>query len=396
MMRLPDTRRRRRRRRRSLALQAAAASAAAAVVVVVVVVAVFSAATTTLVVAAAAWSSSPSVSFLVSSAALGSSTTTSRSRQPARRIGQSSRRYRFGQQQRQQQQQQQQQQQRRCRRFPVGSTSSSVIGGPLVTLSAAEAETETAAAAAAADSPTDVDDASDMSHGSPGIRVSATHRPDGLLTREPVCEYHEITVEPLTTTTTTSTTTLKKEEDAATTATTTATNLPPQQVISTRDLTPTLQQLIRHSQLQDGTLTVISRHTTTSIVLNEHEIRLARDVAAHLLKLAPIDERSANPLRHVGTRYLHNDIGLRPDSPEEFQRCLDNGYDVSDPDVLEQWRAQEPINAHSHLLSMLLGSSESIPIVNGTMTIGQWQSVLLVDLDGPRTRTVGVHLMGYK
>jgi secondary thiamine-phosphate synthase enzyme len=114
------------------------------------------------------------------------------------------------------------------------------------------------------------------------------------------------------------------------------------------------------------------------------------------LKLAPIDERSANPLRHVGTRYLHNDIDLRPDSPEEFQRCLDNGYDVTDPDVLEQWRAQEPINAHSHLLSMLLGSSESIPVVNGTMTIGQWQSVLLVDLDGPRTRTVGVHLMGYK
>jgi thiamine phosphate synthase YjbQ (UPF0047 family) len=232
-----------------------------------------------------------------------------------------------------------------------------------------------------------------MSHGSPGIRVSATHLPSDLHRKVPVCEYHEITVEPMTTTSTAAALTKDEEEDAATT---TATTMPPQQAISTRDLTPTLKQLVRRSGIQDGTLTVISRHTTTSIVINEHEIRLARDVAAHLLKLAPIDERSANPLRHVGTRYLHNDIDLRPDSPEEFQRCLDNGYDVTDPDILHEWRNQEPINAHSHLLAMLLGSSESIPIVNGTMTIGQWQSVLLVDLDGPRTRTVGVHLMGYK
>jgi secondary thiamine-phosphate synthase enzyme len=62
---------------------------------------------------------------------------------------------------------------------------------------------------------------------------------------------------------------------------------------------------------------------------------------------------------------------------------------------LQRWRDQEPINAHSHLLSMLVGSSESIPVVDGTMVIGQWQSVMLVDLDGPRDRTVGIQLMGY-
>jgi thiamine phosphate synthase YjbQ (UPF0047 family) len=47
------------------------------------------------------------------------------------------------------------------------------------------------------------------------------------------------------------------------------------------------------------------------------------------------------------------------------------------------------------LISMMLGSSESIPIVDGKMVIGQWQSVLLVDLDGPRTRTVGIQIMGF-
>lgn len=217
--------------------------------------------------------------------------------------------------------------------------------------------------------------------GSTGIiRVTATHRPSDLQKREPVCEYHEISVSPTTTPSTASN----------------PIEVLPQQVISTRDVTPTLKQLIRQSGIQYGTLTVLSRHTTTSIVINEHECRLAQDVTNHLLTLAPIDERSSHPLRQKGTRYLHNDIDQRPDSPEEFQRCLENGYDVRNPEVLQQWRDQEPINAHSHLLSMLLGSSESIPIVNGTMAIGQWQSVLLVDLDGPRTRTVGVNLMGYR
>jgi thiamine phosphate synthase YjbQ (UPF0047 family) len=221
------------------------------------------------------------------------------------------------------------------------------------------------------------------------IRVTATHRPSHLRERQPVCEYHEISVSPPppATTTTTPLTEPKPEQQQGAT---------PQQVISTRDLTPTLKKLILQSGISHGTLTVLSRHTTTSIVINEHESRLAQDVAKHLLHLAPIDERSAHPLRREGVRYLHNDIDQRPDSAEEFQRCLDNGYDVRDPDILQQWRDQEPINAHSHLLSMLLGSSESIPIVNGTLVIGQWQSVLLVDLDGPRTRTVGVNLVGYR
>ena len=77
-----------------------------------------------------------------------------------------------------------------------------------------------------------------------------------------------------------------------------------------------------------------------------------------------------------------------------------NGVETMDANIddeteLQKWRDQEPINAHSHLLSMLVGSSESIPVVDGNMVIGQWQSVLLVDLDGPRDRTVGIQFLGY-
>ena len=60
----------------------------------------------------------------------------------------------------------------------------------------------------------------------------------------------------------------------------------------------------------------------------------------------------------------------------------------------DAWRAQEPENCHSHLLSMLLGNSETIPVVDGELMLGTWQSVMLVELDGPRTRTVGVHVAG--
>jgi thiamine phosphate synthase YjbQ (UPF0047 family) len=121
-------------------------------------------------------------------------------------------------------------------------------------------------------------------------------------------------------------------------------------------------------------------------------------MAHFFLRIAPPDERSeaAVAVNNKGVRYLHNDINQRPESEEEAARCRQNGWDIDNPEILEAWRDQEPINAHSHLISMMLGSSESIPVVNGAMVIGQWQSILLVDLDGPRDRTVGVQLMGYQ
>jgi thiamine phosphate synthase YjbQ (UPF0047 family) len=171
---------------------------------------------------------------------------------------------------------------------------------------------------------------------------------------------------------------------------------PPRQAISVEDLTPTLLGLLEESKMQHGTITVISRHTTTAITINERESRLAQDMADYFMELAPPDERSSSAAAKANVSYKHNDINQRPESESEWQRCLDNGWDISKPDILQAWRDQEPINAHSHLLSMILGSSESIPVVNGKMVLGQWQSVLLVDLDGPRDRTVGIQFIGFQ
>ena len=161
------------------------------------------------------------------------------------------------------------------------------------------------------------------------------------------------------------------------------------------DLMPYIRSELAVSGLREGSVNVISRHTTTSITINEWESRLAEDLKAWLLRLAPPDDRSFIGAEGGGVSYLHNDIDARPDSDDERQRCLENGWDVNDADELQRWRDQEPINAHSHLASMLLGSSETVPVTGGELVLGQWQSVMLVDLDGPRERTVGIQCLGY-
>lgn len=186
----------------------------------------------------------------------------------------------------------------------------------------------------------------------------------------PICEYHQVSIP-------------SSQEG------------PPRQAISVEDLTPTLLKMLKESGMKQGVVNVISRHTTTAITINERESRLAKDMEDYFLKLAPPDERSFTESRKDGVRYYHNDIDQRPDSEEEAQRCRDNGWDIDDPERLQAWRDQEPINAHSHLLCITLGNSETIPVVDGEMVIGQWQSVLLVDLDGPRDRTVGFQFLGY-
>ena len=138
------------------------------------------------------------------------------------------------------------------------------------------------------------------------------------------------------------------------------------------DISADIRRIVKESGITEGTVTVLSRHTTTSITINEMEGRLVDDSRQFLLKLAPSDYP-----------YLHNDLHLRKGPP---------GWPGGD----EAWRQQEPVNAHSHLLNMLLGSSESIPVHKGEIQIGKWQSVILVELDGPRDRSVSVSVHGIK
>ena len=142
--------------------------------------------------------------------------------------------------------------------------------------------------------------------------------------------------------------------------------------VSLHDITDDVRSAVSSAGIKNGTVTVLSRHTTTAVTINEAEPRLMDDVRVFLRKLAPPDDF-----------YLHNDLHVR-EAPLDW------------PGGPDAWRAQEPENCHSHLLSMLLGNSETIPVVDGELMLGTWQSVMLVELDGPRTRTVGVHVAGVK
>ena len=48
-------------------------------------------------------------------------------------------------------------------------------------------------------------------------------------------------------------------------------------------------------------------------------------------------------------------------------------------------------NAEAHLLSALLSPSIILPVKNGRLELGTWQSIMLVELDGPRKRKVIVN-----
>lgn len=126
------------------------------------------------------------------------------------------------------------------------------------------------------------------------------------------------------------------------------------------DITAELQALVERAGLGDGLLVAAGQHTTTALVVNENEERLLADIERFFLELVPAD----GP-------WLHNDLHLRPDVA---------------PD--------EPRNAHSHLIALLLGNHLSLPVVAGRLGLGRYQAVLLVELDGPRQREVLVQLWG--
>jgi secondary thiamine-phosphate synthase enzyme len=125
------------------------------------------------------------------------------------------------------------------------------------------------------------------------------------------------------------------------------------------NLTPHIQTWLKMEAIQQGQVTIIGQHTTTALIVNEAEERLWQDIRIFLQRLAPESDR-----------YLHNDLHLR-DVP-----------------------ANEPINAHAHLMAMLLDTSVVLPIIEGQLGLGTYQSVLMLELDGPRTRKVLCHGFG--
>ncbi len=126
-----------------------------------------------------------------------------------------------------------------------------------------------------------------------------------------------------------------------------------QEPIQFVDITEEVAGIVRAAGLREGVVTVFSRHTTASVRIQEDEPLLLEDLRSFL-------ERSASPHAH----YRHNDFRIR----------TVHMHDDESP------------NGHSHCMQMMLGTSESIPVMDGELQLGTWQRVFAVELDGPRPR----------
>jgi secondary thiamine-phosphate synthase enzyme len=127
------------------------------------------------------------------------------------------------------------------------------------------------------------------------------------------------------------------------------------------DLTQQIEALVDDTGVFVGLVHVQSLHTTTAIVVNEHEPLLMEDFAALLASTAPRDRA-----------YLHDDMSARTVNLAPGERP----------------------NGHAHCRALLLGSTVSLNIAGGAVQLGRWQRIFLVELDGPRTREVSVLVFG--
>ena len=132
------------------------------------------------------------------------------------------------------------------------------------------------------------------------------------------------------------------------------------------DLTDLVGERVRRSGLSEGIACIQTLHTTTALLLNENEPLLLEDLSRLLERLAPED-----------LDYAHDDIALRRRHPLAVPPAPD-----------------EPPNGDAHCKAVLLPPSQTLTIVEGRLLLGRWQSLFLVELDGPRKRTLSILLLG--
>ena len=115
------------------------------------------------------------------------------------------------------------------------------------------------------------------------------------------------------------------------------------------NITTEVNFILEKSNIKKGLVNIYSKHSTSGIVINEDEPGLLKDFQNTLETLVPSNGN-----------YKHD--------------IIDN-------------------NADSHIRSFLIGNSETIPLYNGKLDLGTWQSIFFVELDGPRTRNVTVTIV---
>ena len=122
------------------------------------------------------------------------------------------------------------------------------------------------------------------------------------------------------------------------------------------DLTDRVMDLARQFAIREGQVSLWSMHTTCALFINESQVALLADIRRFLEDLVARDRY-----------YQHNDPA--------HSDC-------------------DRSNADAHLRSLLLGHSLALQVSGGEIVLGQWQRVLMAELDGPRDRTIRIQGLG--
>ena len=110
------------------------------------------------------------------------------------------------------------------------------------------------------------------------------------------------------------------------------------------DITQKVAEVVKAATIDEGLCCVFVPHTTAAVVINENDdMQIGLDLLDALDKLVP-------------------EGGWRHDKIDS--------------------------NGAAHLKASILGPSETIPVYKGKLAFGTWQSILFVELDGPRDRKV--------
>jgi len=131
------------------------------------------------------------------------------------------------------------------------------------------------------------------------------------------------------------------------------------------DLTDKIKKLVKKTGIKNGLVTVFSKHTTLAIKINEKEKGFFADFAEFFDQLIPQKKY-----------YRHNDLSIRTENI------------VCSPE------ATDCLNGHSHCQHLLLGTSESIPLITGKINLGIWQRIFAVELDAGKNREIIIQIIG--
>ncbi len=122
------------------------------------------------------------------------------------------------------------------------------------------------------------------------------------------------------------------------------------------NITDRVNDIVRKSGVREGIVHLQSLHTTTALFINEWQDALLHDVRSFLEQFVP---------REHGWR--HND--------PQYSDC-------------------ERANADSHLRGMMMGQALCLQVRNASVLLGTWQSIILAEFDGPRSRTLSIQVSG--